>query len=77
MLTSDNFYNVAQKASKIAWTDEELLEAIQVHQCLVAYFRARSEPIITFALRMDLESLENFARARKWECSKDTWEIRR
>jgi hypothetical protein len=75
-----NFINVATNSndgSKIAWTDEELLEAIEVLQCLVAYFSTRKECLIAHALRLELMSMEGFANARKWVCNGDTWQIRR
>lgn len=75
-----NFINVATNSNddtKIAWTDEELLEGIQVLQCLVAYFSTRKECLIAHALRLELISMEGFANARKWVCNHDTWQIRR
>ena len=76
----NNFKNVATNCeigSKLAWTDEELLEAIQVHQCLVAYFSIRKESMIAYALRSALTTFEGFANARKWEEKDGIWRIRR
>jgi hypothetical protein len=76
-----NFINVATNSndsSKLAWTDEELLEAIQVLQCLVAYFSTRKEFLIAHALRLELMSMEGYANARKWRITEnDTWQIRK
>lgn len=60
-MNRSNFINVATNSndgSKIAWTDEELLEAIEVLQCLVAYFSTRKEYLIAHALRLELMSRE-------------------
>lgn len=80
-LNISDFQLVAHEiGTKIAWTDEELLKAIEVHQCLVAYFSERREYMICFALRSELNTLESYAFARKWERSEDgksTWRIRR
>lgn len=80
-LNVDDFRLVAHEIGvKIAWTDEELLQAIEVHQCLEAYFRKRGEAMICFAIRSELNTLESYAFARKWECSDDgkrTWQIRK
>jgi hypothetical protein len=49
MITIENFRNVANNANngnKVTWTNEELLEAIKVHQCLVTYFSTRGECLI-------------------------------
>ena len=75
----NNFINVAKNRNdgRVAWTDEELLETIQVLQCLVAYFSTRKEPLIAYALRLELMSMEGFATARNWLCNGDTWQIRR
>lgn len=79
-MNRDNFINVATNSNdgnKLAWTDEELLEAIQVLQCLVAYFSTRKECLIAHALRLELMSMEGFANARKWLSNNDIWQIRR
>ena len=64
-MNSDSFRNAANALGKMALSNEELLEAIQVHQCLEAYFHTRGEPLITWVMRMNLETLEGIARARE------------
>jgi len=80
-MTPNDFREVAKDlGTKIAWTDEELFKALKVHYCLLAYFRARGENMISFALQMELNTLESFAYARKWPRSddgKNAWTIRR
>jgi len=80
-MTPHDFRTVAHDMwTKIAWTDEELLQALKVHYCLLAYFCERGEGMISFALQMELSALEGYANARKWKCSNDgtnTWQIRR
>jgi hypothetical protein len=77
-MTLNDFRVVAKElGTKIAWTDEELLQAINVHQCLLAYFRERGEGMISFALQMELNTLESYAFHRKWNQNGDTWQIRR
>lgn len=63
---------------KTVWTDNELLQQIEVLQCLVAYFNARKERLVGFALMMELHSLESMALARGWEFqADDTWKVKK
>jgi len=76
-MTPNDFCTVVKNLGKTAWTDEELLQAIKVHQCLLAYFRERGEGMISFIIRMELNTFESYAKSRGWKCSDDTtWQIR-
>jgi hypothetical protein len=62
---------------KSSWTNEELLEAIEVHQCLVTYFQNRGEPLVAQALRSELSAFESYADARGWKYDENkTWHIK-
>lgn len=74
-MTPDDFREVAKELGKAAWTDEELLRAIKVHQCLLAYFRERGEGMIVSAIRTELNAFESAAFARGWKCNECNWQI--
>lgn len=77
-LNRNNFVAAANNTDQIAYSDEELLNQIQVLQCLCVYFLARKERLIHFALQLELNTLEGFASARKWHCDGEyNWRIRR
>jgi hypothetical protein len=75
-LTPKDFKDAANNIHKSKWSDEELLQMIRVLQVLTAYFLARKEPIIHFALQMDLNSYENYAHHRGWRCDDGEWKIK-
>lgn len=77
-MTPNDFRIVAEVlGNKCIWSDEELLQSLNVHYCLLAYFRGRKEPIIAFAIQMELNTLESYANARKWKDNYGTWQIRK
>jgi hypothetical protein len=73
----ETFKRAAHNNNKSVYSDEELLEQIETLQCLVAYFQARREMIISFALILEQRNYENMAHARRWECKNEKWQIRR
>src|SRR5258708_6550644 len=71
-LNTKNFLDAA-KHNGMSYSDEELRNQIEVHQCLVVYFRTRKEPLIASSFSLQLMSLEGYATNRGWTCKDEVW----
>ncbi len=65
-LNIQDFKDAANHIHNSKWSDDELLQMIRVLQVLTAYFLARKEPIIHYALQMELTTYEIYAHNRGW-----------
>ena len=76
-LNEFSFINAAKNIKNLSFTDEELLECLYVHQCLLSYFINRKESIIASGLAVETNILECFAKARLWkyDWEKHEWEV--
>ena len=63
-MNQNDFKLVGGMCGQLAFSDGELDIAIAVHKCLIAYFEAKGEPLITKALRGDLTIYTAYQDAR-------------
>ena len=76
MLGKQNFLNVSkrmQEVSRVSFSDEELLETIEVLGCVYAFFSQQKENIISTAIGLRLSEMESYAFCRKWITVEGKW----
>ena len=70
-MNKKTFQKWGEYRDKPKYTDEELLEVVDVHNCMIAYFVGRKEYLIAAALRSDLHQFESYLHFRGWRLDKN------